>query len=75
MSGELISVSAFVALISVLTGGVGGVWVLYEARNLARALRRDGRDPLVRDQRVGHLTGLIIGLLGVIGTLRFHDVV
>ena len=34
-----------------------------------------GRDPLVRDRRFGYAMGIVIGLIGVVGCLRFHDVV
>jgi len=35
----------------------------------------DGRDPLIRDRRFGYFMGMVIGFFGVLGCLRFHDVV
>lgn len=72
---ELVSQRAFEWFITAATGGVSALWVLYDARNLLRAVRGDGRDPLVRDRRFGYAMGLIMATVGVIGSLRFHDVV
>jgi hypothetical protein len=41
---------------------------------LARLRRTDRRDPLIRDQRFGYLIGIVIGVIGLVGTLRFNGI-
>lgn len=75
MSTELFSSSVFYGIVTFLTGGIGGVWVLYDAFNLARIRNADGRDPLIRDRRFGYVVGMLVGIIGVAGCLRFYDVI
>jgi hypothetical protein len=64
----------FRLLLSVVTGGVAGLWVIHDVVLLAR-LRAAGRgDPLVADQRFGYVMGIVIGMIGVVGTLRYNGV-
>jgi hypothetical protein len=72
----LISDTAFRVLLTVLTGGVAGVWLVHDAVCLARLarLREPRRDPLVADKRFGYAMGVVIGTIGVIGALRFNGV-
>jgi len=71
---ELVSWTAFEWFVTAVTGGVAGAWFVYDAINLVRVRGADGRDPLVRDRRFGYVVGMVIGLVGVVGCLRFHDV-
>jgi hypothetical protein len=71
---ELVSQSVFAWFVTILTGGLAGSWLVYDVINLIRARRADSRDPLVRDRRFGYLIGIAIGIVGVVGCLRFHDV-
>jgi len=44
---------------------------------LARVARQRGtgrRDPLVGDQMFGYAIGIVIGVIGLVGTLRFNGV-
>ena len=75
MTTELVSQSAFAWFVTVLTGGVAGAWAVYDAISMTRLRRADSRDPLVRDRRFGYAMGIVIGVAGVGGCLRFHDVV
>ncbi len=74
MTAELVSPTVFAWIVTGLTGGVAGAWFVYDSINLIRARRADGGDPLVRDRRFGYMVGLVIGIGGVLGCLRFHDV-
>jgi len=72
---EPMSATAFAWFISVMVGGVSALWLVYDSVNLARALKLDPANPAVRDRRFGYAMGLVMGLIGVIGTLKFHGVV
>jgi hypothetical protein len=64
-------------LISLFTGGFAGAWLIHDLLFLARVRRqrRAGRrDPLVADQVFGYATGIVIGIIGLVGTLRFNGV-
>jgi hypothetical protein len=67
----LMSDWAFRLFLSLITGGVAAFWVIHDLVLIAR-LR--GRGPLVADKRFGYAMGIVIGMLGVIGTLRFNGV-
>jgi hypothetical protein len=69
----LISDTAFRVVLSIVTGGAAGLWLVHDAVFLAR-LRGMRRDPLVGDKRFGYAMGVVIGMIGVIGTLRFNGV-
>ncbi len=67
----------FRALISLFTGGVAGAWLIHDLLFLARVVRRGGadrRDPRVGDQVFGYVIGIVIGVVGVVGTLRYNGV-
>jgi len=70
----VMSDEAFRWFVTILTGGLAGTWLVYDTLNLVRSRRADGRDPLVRDKRFGYVMGMLIGLVGIIGCLRFHGV-
>lgn len=74
MTTELVSQTVFEWFVTIVTGGVAGAWFVYDVSNLIRVRRADGRDPLIRDRRFGYVMGILIGLAGVLGCLRFHDV-
>lgn len=75
MTSELVSQTAFIWIITALTGGVAGAWAVFDTVNLIRLRGADTQDVLVRDRRFGYLMGILIGLAGVVGCLLFHDVV
>ena len=72
---ELMSPTAFKWFLTILTGGLAGFWVFYDSYNLFRTRKLDRSDPVVRDKHFGFLIGIAIGVIGVYGCLRFHDVV
>ena len=74
MTEELVSRTAFEWFVTSVTGGVAGAWFVYDAINMIRLRRADRRDPLVRDRRFGYAMGMVIGLVGVVGCLHFHNV-
>jgi hypothetical protein len=71
---ELVSDPVFRGFISAMTGGVAGFYGVVDAIRFARMCRADGRDPVVHDKRFGYAIGVAVGLVGVIGTLRFNGV-
>ena len=72
---ELMSPIAFKWFLTILTGGLAGSWFFYDLYNLYRIRTADKSDPIVRDKIFGYLIGIAIGVVGVLGCLRFHDVV
>ena len=72
---ELMAPDTFKLCLSLLTGVVAAMWVFYDGFNLLRLRNADKRDPIVRDKMFGYFVGMVIGILGVVGTLRFNDVV
>jgi hypothetical protein len=52
----------------------GSVWALFDVMKLAKTRGKDTSDPLVRDQRFGYAIGIVIGLFGLSGVLRYHGV-
>jgi hypothetical protein len=70
----LVSVGVFRFVLSLVTGGVAAVWVVHDLVLIARLRDADPRDPLVADKRFGYAMGIVIGMIGVIGTLRFNGV-
>jgi hypothetical protein len=70
----LVSDSTFGLLISLITGVVAGAWAIHDLVFLARLRGANRRDPLVADQRFGYVMGIVIGMIGVVGTLRFNGV-
>ncbi|HSR97952.1 MAG TPA: hypothetical protein VLM79_12920 [Kofleriaceae bacterium] len=71
---NLVSDHVFRLLLSAVTGGVAAVWVIHDLVLIARLRGADRRDPLVADKRFGYGMGVVIGMIGVIGTLRFNGV-
>jgi hypothetical protein len=75
---EIMSANAFRWFLTILTGGLAGTWMIYDAISLIR-LRRRGEspedDPIAGDKAFGYVIGMIIGAIGLWGCLRFHGVV
>ena len=72
---NLVSADAFKWFLTALTGGLAGVWFVYDAINLARTRHADRKNPVVRDKHFGYVMGMIIGVIGIVGCLRFHGVI
>jgi hypothetical protein len=72
---EPMSASVFTWIVTFAVGGLGALWLVYDAVNLANAFRLDRSDPVVRDRRFGYAMGMVMGAIGVIGALKFHGVV
>jgi len=68
---NLVSNQTFWILLSVTTGGVAGVWAIHDVIFFARLRGANHRDPLVADKRFGYAMGIVIGTIGVVGTLLF----
>ena len=72
---EVMSPMAFKWFLTILTGGLAGSWFFYDSYSLFRIRNADKKDPIVRDKIFGYIIGIAIGVVGVLGCLRFHDVV
>jgi hypothetical protein len=74
MSTELVSDNVFRWALTFLTGGFAGAWLVVDAVSLIRSRHADRSDPVVRDKHFGYVIGIAIGAIGVIGCLRFWNV-
>lgn len=61
----------FVTSISILLAA----WAFYDIVKWLRLRGQDARDPLVRDKIWGYALGIGMGILTVVGVLRYHGVV
>lgn len=64
----------FRLLLSLITGVVAAAWTIHDAVLIARLRGADRRDPGVADKRFGYAMGIVIGLIGIVGTLHFNGV-
>ncbi len=71
---NIVGDTAFHWILSVLTGGFAGLWLIHDALFLWRIRGGDRADPIVRDKQFGYVMGMVIGVIGLIGVLRFHGV-
>jgi hypothetical protein len=70
----LFSDHTFRILLSAITGVVAAGWTIHDLVLIARLRGADRKDPLVADKWFGYVMGIVIGLIGVVGTLRFNGV-
>jgi hypothetical protein len=70
---ELMSPSAFKWVQTIVPLLLAVPWFIYDTINLIRARTLDRRVPENRDRQFGYVIGMIAGAIGVIGVLRFQD--
>jgi len=70
----MFSDQTFKLLISAITGVAAAGWTIHDLVLIARLRGVDRKDPLVADKWFGYVMGIVIGLIGVVGTLRFNGV-
>jgi hypothetical protein len=70
----LVSDQMFRLFLSLFTGGVAAGWTIHDLVLIARLRGADRRDPFVADKLFGYAMGIVIGTIGVVGTLRFNGV-
>lgn len=68
----LVSHETYMLVCALLTGGVAGYWFVVDSIRLRRALREDRTDLVVRDRVFGSVLGILIGALGVFGSLNYY---
>jgi hypothetical protein len=69
---NILSDNGFRWFLTLTTGIVAGGWAVHDVVFLARLRRTDA---LFRDKRFGYLMGVVIGIVGVWGCLRYNGVV
>jgi len=70
----IVSDAAFRWFLTALTGGLAGSWFIYDTFNLIRTRNHDRSSAVMRDKHFGYVIGMVIGVIGVVGCLRFHGV-
>ena len=71
MTVEPMTETQFHWFLTLVTGGVSAIWFISDARKLIRTGNKDGADPTVRDQRFGYTMGLLIAMIGMLGSAMF----
>ena len=71
---NILSDAQFSWFLTLAVGLLAVAWLVYDVINLVRVRGADGRDPVVSDKRFGYMMGIVIGLVGIIGVLRFRGV-
>jgi hypothetical protein len=60
---------------ALLTGGVAAYWIAIDSVRLRRALvalRKDRTDRSVRDRVFGSALGILVGIVGVVGSTGYY---
>ncbi len=71
---ELVPYMTFKWIVTLLTGLIAGTWLVYDFLKIVWLRNADRSNPVVRDKIFGYAIGVCVGAIGVIGCLRFHDV-
>jgi hypothetical protein len=72
---NVVSDAVFSWFLTFLVGGLSAAWLVYDIRNLTKLRGADARDALVRDRRFGYIVGIVVALIGLVGTARYHGLV
>ena len=75
MKDQILSPNGFRWFLTLITGVVATLWFLYDTTNLIRTRKLDRSDAVVRDKHFGYVMGILIGLVGMYGTLRYQGVI
>ena len=67
----IVSAHTYLWFITLMTGLVALYWIIIDTVRLTRALRGDRAYAAVRDRIFGSIIGLVVGAIGVGGTLHF----
>jgi hypothetical protein len=67
----LVSDSTFRLFLSLVTGGFAALWAIHDIVFMIRLRRAESH---FVDKRFGYAMGVVIGMIGIIGTLRFNGV-
>jgi hypothetical protein len=60
---------------ALLTGGVAAYWIAIDSVRLRRAIvafKKDRADLTIRDRVFGSVVGILVGILGVFGSLNYY---
>lgn len=69
---NLVSHSHYMLFCVLVTGLVAAYWIVVDTVRLRRALREDRKDRVVRDKIFGSIVGIVVGLIGVFGSLNYY---
>lgn len=71
---NLVSHDGQMLFAALLTGGVAAYWIAIDSVRLRRALvaYKQDRDPSVRDRVFGSVLGILVGFVGVYGSLAYY---
>ncbi len=67
--------SVSVWFLTIVTGASGAIWGLRDVSLLWRARQLDRGVGVNRDKQFGYAMGIVIGAIGVIGSLKFQGAI
>ena len=70
----IVSETVFIWFCTIMTAGLSGAWIFVALCRLRRALRDDVSRAPVRDRVFGSMIGIAVAVVGLVGMLRWHDV-
>jgi len=73
MSPQPFSPDGFKWFVTVLIVAAA-IWALFDIVKLSKTRGKDGKSPLVKDERFGFYVGIVIGLFTISGVLKYHGV-
>ncbi len=72
---NIVSDYVFRVFITAMTAGVGGTWMVIDARRCWQLRNADRSDLLTNDKRFGYGMGVAIGVVAILGCLMFWNVI
>jgi hypothetical protein len=73
--GEIVSYDGQMLFGALLTGGVAAYWIAIDSVRLRRAVvayKKDRADLSVRDRVFGSVLGIMVGIVGVVGSAAYY---
>ncbi|HVK77828.1 MAG TPA: hypothetical protein VM734_31195 [Kofleriaceae bacterium] len=68
----IVSHDTYMLVCALLTGLVAAYWIVIDTVRLRAAMREDRADAVTRDKLFGSSLGIVVGIIGVVGVLKYY---